>query len=114
LDEAALQHLAESGLDALLPVERLRATAEDCQDRGETTGDARYSSLGETLGYIAGFFEDYGAMEAETFNNLNHALMRHLGGVLQAETAETGALLGRTFREEVLALLRDDRLARGE
>lgn len=113
MDEAELDRLAQLGLDELLRAGRLRASAEYCQDRGETTGDARYSSLGETLGYVVEFFEEYDAMEAGTFDNLNHALKRHLGGVLHAETAEAGALLGRSLREEILALLRDDRLARG-
>lgn len=122
MDEAELEHLAEFGLDELLPVERpgerpverLRAVAEYCRDRCETIGDARYCSLGETIGFIVKFFEDYGAMETRTVNDLSHALKRHLGGVLHAETAETGVLLGRNLREEILASLGDDRIVRGE
>jgi hypothetical protein len=114
LDDAELERLAASGLDVLLPVGRLRAAAGSCLDRGEISGDARYSSLGETLGHLAEFFEVHGAMEAETLDRVNQVLTRHLDGVLHAETAEIGALLARRLREEVLAVLRDDRLARGD
>ncbi len=78
-----------------------------------TTGDARYCSVGETIGFIVEFFENHGAMETGTISNLSHALKHNLGGVLHAETAETGVLLGRNLREEVLASLGDDRIARG-
>ncbi|MGO9159502.1 MAG: hypothetical protein ACLP7J_02135 [Streptosporangiaceae bacterium] len=111
MDDAELKRLAEFGVEALLPVERLCDVAEYCRDRCETTGDARYCTLGEAIGYIVEFFEERGAMEVGTIDNLDHAFKRHLGGVLDAETAESGALLGRSLREEILASLRDDRLA---
>lgn len=114
MDEAELERLAELGLDLLLPVERLRTAVEYCQDRGETTGDARYSALASAFGCIAEFFEDYGAMEASTFANVNRAIMRDLGYVLHAGSAETGALLARRLREEITGFLGEDRLARGQ
>lgn len=121
MDEAALERLAEFGLDELFPVERpgrpveqLRDVAEYCRDRCETTGDARYCLLGETIGFIVELFGDYGAMENRTINDLSHVLKRRLGDVLRAETVETGVLLARNLREEVLASLGDDRIVRGE
>ena len=122
MDDAELECLAEFGLDELLPterpgerpVERLRAIAAYCRDRCETLGDARYCSLGTTIGFIVEFFDDYDAMEARTVSDLSRALKRHLGDVLHAETAETGVLLGRNLREEILASLGDDRIVRGE
>ena len=122
MDEAELEHLAEFGLDELFlverpgerPVERLRAVAAYCRDRCETLGDARYCLLGATIGFIVKFFEDYGAMATRTVNDLSHALKRDLGSVLHAETAETGVLLARNLREEILTLLGDDRIVRGE
>ena len=114
MDEAELERLAELGLaELLLPAERLRAAAEYCWDRGETTGDARYCSLWKTIDYIIEFLEEYDAMETRTFDNVDHAFKEQLGGILHAQTAEEGALLGRSLREEVRASLRDDRLARG-
>jgi hypothetical protein len=113
LDKAELDRLAAQGLSALLPVERLRDLAEHCWDRGETTGDARYCSLWRTFGEIAGFFEEYDAMGAWTLGSLDSVFKRDLGAVLQADTAELGALLARSVREEVLAILRDDPLAGG-
>ena len=77
------------------------------------TGDARYCSLWKTIGYIVEFFDEYDQMETRTVEGVDHVLKHHLGGILHAETAEAGALLGRSLREEVLALLRDDRLVRG-
>ena len=117
MDEAKLERLAEFGLDDLFPtdqprerpVEQLRVIAAYCRDRCMTTGDARYCSVGETIGFIVEFFDDYGAMEIQTMRGLSHALKRHLGDALRAETAETGVLLARNLQDEVLASLRDDR-----
>jgi hypothetical protein len=113
LDEAELERLVELGVRALLPVERLRTVADYCWDRGETTGDARYCSLSKTFGYIVKLLEDYGAIEARTLDSVDRALQRDLGAVLAADTAEAGALLGRSLREEVLALLGADGVLRG-
>jgi hypothetical protein len=113
LDEAELGRVSVQGLSALLPVERLCDLAEYCWDRGETTGDARYCSLWRAFIEIVEFFEEYDAMEMWTFDSLDGVLKRDLGAVLQADTAEAGALLARGVREEVLAILRDDRLAGG-
>lgn len=113
MDEAELERLAEQGLTALLPLERLRTAAEYCWDRGETTGDARYCSLWRTISYVVENFEEFEAMETRTFNTVDCAFQRHLTGILRAATPEEGALLGRSLREEVLARLRDDRLVGG-
>jgi hypothetical protein len=113
LDEVELSHLAAQGLRALLPVGRLRALAQYCWDRGEVTGDARYCSLWRTFSEIAEFFEEYDALETSTVDSLDRVLKRDLGGVLRAETAETGALSARGVREEILAVLRNDRFSSG-
>jgi hypothetical protein len=110
LDESELERLSEHGLAALLPSERLRAVAEYCWDKGETTGDARYCSLWRTISYVVEVFEEFGAMEAPTFKSVDYAFRRHLRAVLRASTVEEGALLARSFREEIQARLRNDHL----
>ena len=110
MDESELERLSEDGLAAMLPLERLRAVAEYCWDRGETTGDARYCSLWKTISYVVEDFEDFEALETGTFNSVDYAFRRHLGAVLRAATSEEGALLARSFREEVQARLRNDYL----
>ena len=110
MDQSELERLSEQGVAALLPLERLRAVAEYCWDRGETTGDARYCSLWMTISRVVEVFEEFGAMEIRILNSIDYAFRRHLRAVLHAATIEEGALLARSFREEVQARLRNGHL----
>lgn len=102
LDETQLKRLAKHGLTALLPVSHVQDIAEYCWDRGETTGDARYCSLWRSLDVVIQAFESHGYLPAETVRNLDDILMRYLPDVIDAQTAEQGALLARAMREQVI------------
>ena len=104
LDKIQLKRLAEHGIVALLPVGRLRDTAEYCWDRGETTGDARYCSLWRALDPIAEAFESDGYLRAETVRRIDEVIKHCLPGILDASTAEQGALLARAMREQLFAI----------
>jgi hypothetical protein len=91
MDQSSLHRLAKQGLRQL-PPSSLPDLAEWCWDSGETSGDARYCSLSRTLNLIWGTFEPHGAASRELVDALDQLLSTQLTAVIQADTAELGAL----------------------
>lgn len=102
LDLHELRRLASDGIERFAPA-RLFDAAQWCWDRAETTGDGRYCPLARALERIALAFEDDGHLPLTVVEHLNAALAQELPAVLDASTAETGALLGRLLRERLEA-----------
>ena len=100
MNRDALLRLADSGIAAFPPVE-LHHLADWCWDFGESTGDARYSSLARSIYIIADLFDLNGAAETATVRQLDTVLNRSIGEILEAESAELGAHLARTMRESI-------------
>ena len=101
MDQHSLRRLAKGGI-ARFPPADLGPLADWCWDYGEATGDARYCSLWRALHPIAEAFDDRGALPTELVNHFDAVLNELLDGVLDAETAESGSMLARSLREQLL------------
>jgi hypothetical protein len=101
VDLNSLLRLSSGGI-AQYPPSELATLADWCWDRGETTGDARYCSLSRSLTHIAKLFEDDQGVPGGLINALDQLLSSRVSGILEADTAEIGASLARSLREEIV------------
>jgi hypothetical protein len=68
----------------------------------EATGDGRFATIARVLCYLAeGYDDDSNHVFVETTSQLDAILRRHLPGILDASTADEGAILARLFREAI-------------
>jgi hypothetical protein len=104
-----LRELAEQGFSAVRPSE-LGQVGERAWDHGETSGDARYCSLGRTVLLIHEWWvehDEQGGVPVSVASALEALLMSRLPGILNAPLASDAAPLARTLREDVEAHLTD-------
>lgn len=101
MDLPSLRRLGSDGIGRFPPSE-LGPLADWCWDYGEATGDARYCSLWRALRPIADMFDDRGAVPTKLVSHFNAVLNQLLADVLDAETAESGSMLARSLREQLL------------
>jgi hypothetical protein len=104
MDRETLLRLADRGISAFPPSE-LHALADWCWDFGESTGDARYSSLSRSFDAIGESFDLHGAVESATVHELDIHLKRSVPQILDADTAELGAHLARSLRESIVSII---------
>jgi hypothetical protein len=107
VDLADIRRLAARGIAAFPPTS-LESAAEWLWDYAEATGDARYSSLSQTVAMIWAAFEDSSEqMWTTTVEAIDAELATSIPGILDENAAADAAQMARTLRESVAAILRE-------
>lgn len=100
MDSQSLLRLADKGLAAYPPAE-LSTLADWCWDIGESTGDARYSSLWRSLDLISDLFAEHGALPTGMVARLDEALHYWMPKIIGAADASEGSQFARLMREDL-------------
>lgn len=103
VSSSELERLARGGLQAV-PGDRLADLAVWCRDRGELTGDARFSSLGDTLRSIDAWrqeHEEMGGVPAAVLDEIDREVRNLLPAIIELESPADAASLARVLRERV-------------
>ncbi len=100
VDSSVLRRLAQQGVAG---GSDLRDVSTWCRDYGEATGDARYSSLGDTFRSISEWMtenDEAGGVPATLMGEVNQLIRTWLPDILDASPSD-GAVTARVLREEV-------------
>jgi hypothetical protein len=107
MDESALRRLADTGIHQDIGSGEVEDIADWCWERCEATGDARWCIIWKALWNIVREWEYTGGLPQSMMRGFSAALASHIPGVIDAPDSETGALLAKALREEVVGVFRN-------
>jgi hypothetical protein len=102
MDLVILRHLATGGFSEV-PADHLATLAEWCGDWATSSGDARYSIIGETLQFIDSRYGEQG-LPVELIHLVEVELRDNLLSALDCESAAEGAYFADRLRQGIHAL----------
>ncbi|MBK9180756.1 MAG: hypothetical protein IPM45_14550 [Acidimicrobiales bacterium] len=102
MSSSELERLARGGLQAV-PGDRLADLAVWCRDRGELTGDARFSSWRHARSIDAWRqeHEEMGGVPAAVLDEIDREVRNLLPAIIELESPADAASLARVLRERV-------------
>ena len=107
MDLETLQRLAREGFNGV-PGDRLTDLWLWCRDFCEASGDGRYCAISETIRSVDEWrmeHDERGGVPTALLDEIERLLTSLLPAAIGAELASDGAMLARSMREQVQALL---------